>query len=101
MIDKILRISLRSRAIAVVVGTIGSFIALFASPAAAGTVWIGEFEDCQRYYSCRNLSSGDVLNIDLYEGWLNGVDPGSRCADYGGQLGFNRWYGWVCLSADF
>jgi hypothetical protein len=83
-------------------------VALFVSigiatpPAFAVTqIWIGEFENCQSYAICRNMAPPDQLNIDLYDGRLNGQYPSARCADMGGVFGTRSGYGYVCRDVDY
>lgn len=68
---------------------------------AVTQVWIGEFENCQNYAICRNLTPPDQLNIDLYDGKLNGVSPSVRCVDMGGVFGTRTGYGYVCRNVDY
>lgn len=65
-------------------------------------IWLGEFQNCQQIAVCRDhLVPPTKLHINLYEGWLNGVDPGTRCANMGGVLAHRSDFGWVCYDVDY
>lgn len=77
-------------------------IGISVPPVSAVTqIWIGEFENCQNYSACRNMAPPDQLNIDLYDGRLNGLLPSVRCADMGGIFGTRSGYGYVCRDVDY
>lgn len=73
-----------------------------ASAHHVSEIWLGEFESCQSYALCRDhLVPPTSLNIDMYDGYYNGVDPVSRCEHMGGIPHWHWSWHYTCLDVDY
>jgi len=65
-------------------------------------IWLGEFQSCQNVPLCRDhLVPPTRLNIDMYDGNLNGVNPVVRCENKGGIPHWHYSWHYTCLDVDY